>query len=268
MADNAPETIAKASVGTAEVKAPDTADNLPPITKEPADTAEAAMAPLVPAEPATTESAASSSDTATKPEAPAAAEAQENVANKLSESGAPALEKENPYDAAPDAEPQPATTETVASGVEPSAPVDSSDKAAEPPKPVSLEEIRDEDLPTGKASDAKEQADEVRNADATAPVATTSVETTETPAVETASAKNGDGPANNKRKADVADDAAKPNAGHDKDEHVEPPEKKHKTNGATTNGAARKPGRPRKDKTAAVPVGKTARKTRSQGAAE
>ncbi|KAI0109499.1 hypothetical protein GGR51DRAFT_558192 [Nemania sp. FL0031] len=267
MADNAGETIAKvvsASASIAEAKAPDTGDSLPPITKEPAGTAEAAMAPSVPAEPATAEAAVPSSDTANQPEASAAAEAKEEATNNSNEPEAAASEQEKSVPAVP----QPETKETVTSAVESSAPGGSNDKAVEPPKPVSLKEIQDEDLPAKKSSDAKEQAVEAQETDASAPIATTDAETSEVSAVDSSPAKNGDVAANNKRKADVVEDIAKLDAENTKDEHAEPPEKKHKTNGATTNGAARKPGRPRKDKTVAVPVGKTARKTRSQGAAD
>ncbi|KAJ8111293.1 hypothetical protein ONZ43_g5656 [Nemania bipapillata] len=118
-----------------------------------------------------------------------------------------------------------------------------------------------------KESEPKKQGEEAPKADATAPVATASVETTEVSAIDSAPAKNGNATTSNKRKADATEDAAKPEADNAKDEHTEPPEKKLKTNGAT-NGTARKPGRPRKDKTSVAPIGKTARKTRSQGAAE
>ncbi|KAI1152188.1 hypothetical protein F4825DRAFT_419803 [Nemania diffusa] len=271
MADNSAETIAKAPVATAEAKAPDTVSGLPPITKEPAATAEVAVTSAVPTESTTTEAAAPSSDTNTQPEAPAAAEAQKDLTNKSSEPGTAPLQQEKPSNPTPTTEPPSTTTETVASGVKSNAPADPDDKAVEPPKPVSLEEIRDEDLPKDNASDAKKQAEDVAKADVAAPPTSTSVETTEASAINSASAKNGDVSTGKKRKADGPEDAAKLEADSTKDEHTEPPEKKLKTNGATNgaaNGGARKPGRPRKDKTSIPTVGKTARKTRSQGAAE
>ncbi len=50
------------------------------------------------------------------------------------------------------------------------------------------------------------------------------------------------------------------------DEVSAPPAEETNGNGST-NGDAKKPGRPKKEKKAAVPVGRTARKTRSQGPA-
>ncbi|KAL7929678.1 hypothetical protein V8C35DRAFT_314949 [Trichoderma chlorosporum] len=74
-----------------------------------------------------------------------------------------------------------------------------------------------------------------------------------------------------KRKADVAVATAtdEPAAEKESSEESEPADKKAKIdNGKATNGGARKPGRPKKDKKAAPVVGKTLRKTRSQGPVE
>ncbi|UKZ80277.1 hypothetical protein TrVFT333_008034 [Trichoderma virens FT-333] len=74
-----------------------------------------------------------------------------------------------------------------------------------------------------------------------------------------------------KRKADAAAATAtdEPAAEKEDSEESEPADKKAKIdNGKTTNGGARKPGRPKKDKKAAPVVGKTLRKTRSQGPVE
>ncbi|OPB42653.1 hypothetical protein A0O28_0037730 [Trichoderma guizhouense] len=76
-----------------------------------------------------------------------------------------------------------------------------------------------------------------------------------------------------KRKADVAVATAvdEPAAEKDESEDSEPADKKAKIdngNGKATNGGPRKPGRPKKDKKAAPVVGKTLRKTRSQGPVE
>ncbi|KAL7949724.1 hypothetical protein V8C42DRAFT_311772 [Trichoderma barbatum] len=74
-----------------------------------------------------------------------------------------------------------------------------------------------------------------------------------------------------KRKADAAAATAtdEPAAEKDDSEDSEPADKKAKIdNGKATNGGPRKPGRPKKDKKAAPVVGKTLRKTRSQGPVE
>ncbi|KAL7955229.1 hypothetical protein V8C34DRAFT_292287 [Trichoderma compactum] len=73
-----------------------------------------------------------------------------------------------------------------------------------------------------------------------------------------------------KRKAD-ATAADQPAAEKEESEDSEPADKKAKIgngNGKATNGGPRKPGRPKKDKKAAPVVGKTLRKTRSQGPVE
>lgn len=227
------------------------------------------MVPSVPAESTETDApAAPSSNTTTKPEAPAAAKAQEDSTNKLSEPDAPVAQSEKPSDPAPATESESPSTEAVASGAESSAPVDPKDETVKPPKPVSVEETRDEDLPDQKLVDSKKPTEEAPNADATELVATTSVEATEVPAAGSASAKNGVVATSKKRKANAVEDVAEPEANNVKNGNTEPLEKKPKTNGANTNGTARKPGRPRKDKKAVARVGKTARKTRSQGTAD
>lgn len=251
MAENTAESVAKAPVTTTEVKAPDTSNSLPPITKEPIATAEASLVPSVPAEPTPTDApAAPSSDTATKPDAPAAAEAKEASTNKPSESDGTDPDPEKSSESV-SSQAEPATTENVASGVESDAPAGPSDGAVAPPKPVSLEEVRDEGLPD--AGPSKEKPAE---------------EAPKTNAIHSTPAANGNGIVNNKRKAEAVEDAGEPGANGAKDEGPEPAEKKVTINGATTNGTARKPGRPRKDKKAAPVVGRTARKTRSQGAAD
>ncbi|KAI8945631.1 hypothetical protein F4801DRAFT_593990 [Xylaria longipes] len=271
MSDNNAESIVKAPVANDEVKASDTTDSLTPITKEPIATAEASMVPSVPAESTATDApVALNSDSAAKQEVLAATEAQEDSSNKPSETDASAAQPEKPSDPTPAPAPVSGstTTEAVASGAEPSAPAGPKDEAAEPPKPVSVEETRDEDLPNSKLADSSKPAEEAPKTTATGPVATTGVETTEVPAVDSASAENGDIATSNKRKADVVEDVAEPETNNIKNGDTEPPEKKLKTNGAGANGTARKPGRPRKDKKAVVTVGKTARKTRSQGIAD
>ncbi|GAW10959.1 hypothetical protein ANO14919_002970 [Xylariales sp. No.14919] len=251
MAENTVETIAKEPVANAEEKAPDTTDSLPPITKEPAATVEASMVPSVPAQSTTIDiPVAPSSDAAPKAEvAVPAAEAEEDSTKRSSEPETAAIEPEKSSDPAPASEPQPATTETAASGAESSAPA-GLDEAGEPPKPVSLEEVRDEDLADKKPSELKKSAGKVVKTDASAP------------------AENNDAATSNKRKAEATGNSAKPESSSAEAEETEPPEKKPKTNGTATNGAPRKPGRPRKDKNSTAPVGKTARKTRSQGAAD
>ncbi|KAI1752525.1 hypothetical protein F4782DRAFT_120700 [Xylaria castorea] len=271
MSDNNVESIIKAPVANDEVKAPDTTDSLPPITKEPAATAEASMVPSVLAESTTTHApVAPSSDTAANPEVPVAAEAQKDSSNNSSEPDASAAPSEKPSDPIPAPAPGPESTTTKAatSGVESSAPAGPKDEAVKPPKPVSVEETRDEDLPDAKLVDSIKPAEESPKTDARGPVATIGVDSTEVSAVSSASTENGDVATSKKRKADAVEDVVEPEANSIKNGDTKPLEKKPKTNGAGANGTARKPGRPRKNKKAVATVGKTARKTRSQGIAD
>ncbi|KAI1351216.1 hypothetical protein F5Y01DRAFT_283737 [Xylaria sp. FL0043] len=251
MAENIAGSIAKEPVANAEDKARDTTDSLPPITKEPSATATASMMPSVPVQATSKEDApaAASSDAATKPEESApAAEAQKDSTKEASKSDAADLQAEKPSDPVPAPGPQSAATETVTSGSVSAGQGD----VVQPPKPVSVEEIRDEELPDAKPLEPLKPAEEASKTDSPP-------------------AENGDIAAGNKRKTDATEDAAKPDTNsveNGANGDAEPPEKKLKTNGTATNGAPRKPGRPRKDKTAVAPVGRTARKTRSQGAAD
>ncbi|KAI1170748.1 hypothetical protein F4777DRAFT_94326 [Nemania sp. FL0916] len=269
MADNNAESIAKAPVASTDAEAPAAAGGLPPITKEPVATAEATMAPSAPIEPTPQEAVAPSSDTAAQPETSTAAHVQQESesVDKASAPDAVAPQSEKPSDPIPAAEPLSTTAETATSVAETGVLTDSNN-TVEPPKPVSLEEIRDEDLPDAKPLEPAKPAEEALKTDATAPVDAPAAATTKIAAADSASAESNNVANGKKRKADEVEDAAKPETNSAADEDMEPPEKKPKTNGTTTNGAARKPGRPRKDKKAAAPVGRTARKTRSQGAAD
>ncbi|KAI1736554.1 hypothetical protein F4680DRAFT_257552 [Xylaria scruposa] len=259
MSDNNVESVVKAPVANDEVKAPDATDSLPPIAKEPVATAEASMVPSAPAESTATHApVASSSDTAATPEVPVVAEAQKDSSNKSSEPDTSAVQSGKPSDptSVPVPEPESTTKEPAASGAESSAPAGPRDEAVEPPKPVSVEETHDEDLPNAKLADSEKPAEEAPKTDATGPAA------------DSASTENGEDVATSKkRKAESVEDV-EPEANSVKNGSAEPLEKKPKINGAGTNGTPRKPGRPRKDKKAVAPVGKTARKTRSQGNAD
>lgn len=186
-----------------------------------------------------------------------AAPSSNGVEKPTDSSAAPAangLQPENPNEPTPTpVVPQPAVTKTDA----PDALAATNGGAAEVPKPVSVEEIRDQDLPDAKPLEAVKASEDAPKPDVAAPEADKEATT------------------GSKRKAD---DTADSQAVGAKDEE-KPAEKKAKTNGAAaddaaTNGAARKPGRPKKDAAqkagskkaaaAAAPVGRTARKTRSQ----
>ncbi|KAK5633173.1 hypothetical protein RRF57_008887 [Xylaria bambusicola] len=197
------------------------------------------MVPSAPAESTAADApAAPSSDATAKPEVSAsAAEGQEASTKESNNSDAAAVPSDKTSDTVPAPVAQ-STTETVASGAD--------SKAL---RLRMIEEIRDEELPGAKPVESEKPAEESSK-------------------TETSPAESGDSAVGSKRKVDESSDEAKPEAKSAENGETEPPEKKPKTNGTTTNGTVRKPGRPRKDKTVAAPVGRTARKTRSQGAAD
>lgn len=247
-----PETQA-----SSDAKAPD----LPPITKEPAKTAAAPMVPVPTGEP-------------NKQTAPASAEKTDPA---LPSGGDPQQE-------------EPETKEPSANSL-------ANGETKKSPKPVSIEEVPDRELPKAhppsppaeaqleeaKPDNADEKVDDASSGDV---VMTSALpprpeaesakdsEKAEGPVADAPEASKAEPQAGDKRKAD---DAAVPNG--DASAEMAPEkqavtaEKKLKTDDApaATNGSPKKPGRPKKsDKPAApvAPVGRTARKTRSQGAAE
>ncbi|KAI0394768.1 hypothetical protein F5Y17DRAFT_241506 [Xylariaceae sp. FL0594] len=255
MADTVADSITKAPAATnADEKAPSATETLPPVTKEPAATADASMVPSTAAE--------------TKADAALVAPSSGAAAKDVKETDDTALEAEKPKDPAPTPVHQP---------------TESNGTSAEQPKPVSVEEIRDEALPEAKPSELEksEKPAEVavpKGDEPTETAPTTDAPSAETPAVDSASApapapapaKDDDAVVGEKRKAEEAataepvKDQSETGKGED-----EPAEKKQKTNGTAANGPGRKPGRPKKEtKKAPAPVGRTLRKTRSQGAAD
>ncbi|KAI1503792.1 hypothetical protein F5X99DRAFT_374448 [Biscogniauxia marginata] len=270
MADVTANNIDKAPVPNADTKTTESDSSLPSIAKAPLDTAEASTVPSTAPDTATTtapsepssESAAQNGDTTV--DAP-----KDEPAKKVDETGA---QPENPSDEAPVQPP----TDTSETG---SAPVLSNGTATDQPKPVSVEEVRDQDLSSAKPSQPTEAtgavqsdkpADKAAKGDPSA-VVTTGTEVKEVPEVSSAPTasepEKAESTTGDKRKAEDAPSSNGESAADDAKE-ASPIDKKQKTNGAPTKAAARKPGRPRKEKKAPVPVGRTARKTRSQGAAE
>lgn len=259
--------ICPVPVANTDDKAPQATDNLPPITKGLSPTVGAAMVPSVvatstitndgsPAEPGT--------DASAKTESPAANADPEDVSEKISKSDNPGPEPEKPVDPAPTPVSQPVTTDTVTSDT----PALSNGNTVQPPKPVSVEEVHDEDLPKATDLESGKLTSDVPVTDAPAPVIPTGVEANEASTVNSDPAKT----TGKKRKAeDVQDlqDVAQDETNNNVDNIEAPPEKKQKPNGSAPNGGARKPGRPKKDKNKApVIVGRTLRKTRSQGAVD
>ncbi|KAH9904056.1 hypothetical protein F4778DRAFT_79335 [Xylariomycetidae sp. FL2044] len=279
MADSIADQVKKApSSTTNDATVPATDAALPPITKAPMNTAEASMVPTVPpGSEAAAPSAVSSSEPATQNKS-ATSSANDELAKKMKAADELALQPEKPTDFVPASVSHPATTDVTETGA-PSLP---NGEAKDLPKPVSVEEVRDQDLPAVKPLETAEVTDvlqpgetsaeasiienatvatEAKSADVLEAVPASTSAVTE----ETAKANAGD-----KRKADAETSNGKVDESVTKNDT--PDEKKQKTNGAApsaaTNGTAKKPGRPKKEKKVSAPVGRTARKTRSQGAVE
>lgn len=143
--------------------------------------------------------------------------------------------------------------------------------SSEAPKPVAMEDVQDEaagvPAPTEEAPAPTAAAEKPADVPATEepaqqiPAATAIPDAAEAPKTE---AEAGD-----KRKADMSEVGSEAAEQSDEKSQEEPAEKKLKTNGGEAPVAPKKVGRPKKDKTAEkkapAPVGKTARRTRSQG---
>ncbi|KAI1764228.1 hypothetical protein GGR53DRAFT_327220 [Hypoxylon sp. FL1150] len=245
---------------SSEATVPEPQPSLPPVAKGPLNVGEESMVPSIAtnATTANTETAASA-EPATQNDS--VINSKEELTEKLEEADKLASQPEKPADTVSE---QPTVTQTATEAATTDGPSLPNGEIKEPPKPVTIEEIRDQDMPAAPAPPAQPSemtgALPVGNPSDDAAKAEPVKATTETDKAEIAS--TGD-----KRKASDAevangDAAAKEDA---------PVEKKQKTNGATNNSAPKKVGRPRKEKNAVKPkpaVGRAARKTRSQGAAD
>ncbi|KAI0841176.1 hypothetical protein F5Y06DRAFT_214863 [Hypoxylon sp. FL0890] len=258
MADSNTNGIEKgpAASGDAPAPAPELQPSDPPAAKGPMNAAEESIEPAIATKTATDSAAtAPSSDAAAQNDAPAT-NSKEELTEKIDAAEKLAEQPEEPADSAP--APAPNTTRETAIADAPSL---TNGEAKEPPKPVSVEEVRDQDLPPVAPSQPVEMTgalpvqEPAKDAPKAAP-------TPLTPEPEKTEAVTGE-----KRKPS---DAEAPNGDVpvEKPSEDAPAEKKQKTNGATTNGAPKKAGRPKKNKKAPPAVGRTARKTRSQGAAD
>ncbi|KAI1209344.1 uncharacterized protein F4807DRAFT_91149 [Annulohypoxylon truncatum] len=266
MAENNTNGIEKVANGDATIA--ESQPSIPPAAKEPVDAGDDSTKPSIATEPATKTATDATTGTATvAPSSEPAAQTdaagtptlpKEELTEKVGEAEKLASQPENPADSAPTQ----TTTDTTTAGASSL----TNGETKELPKPVTAEEIRDQDLPDAAPTEmtgalpVDEPAENAPKVD-DAPKADT------VPAV--SEAEKSEISTGDKRKLSEAsndgDDAA------EKPVEDAPVEKKQKTNGATTNGPPKKVGRPKKDKKekkAAPSVGRTARKTRSQGAAD
>ncbi|KAI0172156.1 hypothetical protein GGR52DRAFT_457185 [Hypoxylon sp. FL1284] len=251
MADNNANGIEKGANG--EATAPESQPGLPPVVKGPMNAGEESMVPSIADKTATgsTETAASSEPVA--PNDSATIGSNKELTDKLETADKLASQPEKPADNVTE---QAAPEETAKSNG-PSLP---NGETKELPKPVSIEEVRDQELPTPAPTQPTEVADAIAAGNPPAN------ETKADPVKPSTETENENATIGDKRKP--SDDATDNGITADEPSGEAPVEKKQKTNGDTANETPRKVGRPRKDKKAQPVVGRTARKTRSQGTAD
>lgn len=236
-----------------------------------ADAGKAAATPLIPPNPVTqtqADEAPAPTTALNKEEHPPVA--KEDASSKLNavDKFAQPPDKQTDQVLAPVSQPPPAEPTTT------TAPAPSDAEAKLSPKPVSVEEVRDEEL-TAANPPAVANAPKLDIAPETAKTSETVSGGTDT---SNAGSAKADPNAGDKRKADdvaaiepVATGTTLNGTAGD-----EPAVKKQKPNGSNeaiansgeNGGAAPKRSRSKKEKKPAAPVGRTNRKTRSQGAAE
>ncbi|KAI1086584.1 hypothetical protein F5B19DRAFT_130160 [Rostrohypoxylon terebratum] len=263
MAENSAHGMEKGENGDATVA--ESQPTIPPVAKGPVNTGEDSAKPSTATETATdatTDAAAvaPSSEPAAQNDATGTATlSKEEVTEKINEAEKLAEQPEKPADSAPA---QTTTTMDTATAEGPSL---TNGEAKEPPKPATVEEIRDQEMPAAAPSQPAEMTGAL-------PAEESAKDAPKIDAVPgTDETQKSDVSIGDKRKLS---DASNEGAGDATDKPIEdePVEKKQKTNGTTNNGPPKKVGRPKKDKTekkvAASSVGRTARKTRSQGAAD
>ncbi|KAI1800536.1 hypothetical protein F4811DRAFT_538757 [Daldinia bambusicola] len=264
MADNTTNGIDKGA--TSEATATVSQPSNPPVAKDPVNAGEESKEPSI----ATNDEAPKAAPvTAPDSETPAqdntATADSKELTEKIDAADKLASQPEKPEKPADDVPAEPASTETATADAS-SAP---NGEAKEPPKPVSVEEVRDQEMPDAAPTQPAEMTGalpvkEPANDDApkTDPAPT---------AAEPDKSGKSEANAGEKRKPSESE-ASSGDVAHEESPEDAPAEKKQKTNGAATNGAPKKVGRPKKeakkDKKAPPPVGRTARKTRSQGAAD
>ncbi|KAI1460392.1 hypothetical protein F4805DRAFT_391938 [Annulohypoxylon moriforme] len=273
MADNNTNGIEKGANGDATVA--ESQPSIPSTTKDPVDAGEDSAKPSIATETAnktatdtttdTTAAAPSSEPEAQKDAAGTTALSKEELTKKLDEAETLASQPEKPADSAPA---QNTTTATATA----EAPSLTNGETKEPSKAVTVEEVHDQDLPDAAPSQPTEMTGALPVDEPAKDAPKTDDEPKIDPVPAPSEADKSEVSAGDKRKLseasnDDGDDAA------DKTMEDAPVEKKQKTNGTTTtNGPPKKVGRPKKDnkkeKKPAPSVGRTARKTRSQGAAD
>lgn len=266
------ETAPVAPAST-ETKAADASGDLPPIIKEPLSTAEAHMVPSVSAQ-SKTETTSAVPVPVPEPASTASA-VDTHVQEKIEEIERLASQPEKPGDTVAMLDSQPVNVEGTAPVAIPNGEPPKHQSSL--PKPVTIEEVQDKDMPLAKPMDSPEPLPNKEAAADIVPVAdgpkdddkmTGALQTEASPAKTEEKFDGASVPIDTNRMSPEVGDKRKADIDVAPSSVIEDSSKKQKANGASSNGSGRKPGRPRKEKKTAAPVGRTARKTRSQGAAE
>ncbi|ORY65788.1 uncharacterized protein BCR38DRAFT_407799 [Pseudomassariella vexata] len=245
------QTAPPVAPSSVETKAPEQTSSLPPVVSDPVRTADASLVPVAPIE-----TEAEAEKIIVQPE----------KSGKTASSIIPDVQPAHP---------------------KPSEPLVTNGNPKGQPKPVTVEEVQDPELPTAKLTDtndvAKPEISEEPAVNEPTAAATeepkdvemTGISQSESEAPKFSAKSASTEPANaepeigDKRKADETSASTSDKASEvEKEVDEAPAEKKQKTNGAATNGAAKKSRRSKKEKKPTPVPGRTARKTRSQGAAE
>ncbi|KAI0852810.1 hypothetical protein F5Y00DRAFT_258066 [Daldinia vernicosa] len=230
--------------------------SIPPVAKTPINAGEESMEPSI-----ATNTAAPGAATAPDSETPA----QNDVATTGSKELIEKMDAADTLASQPEKSAETVPAESTTTEIATDTPSLTNGEAKEPPKPVTIEEVRDEDTPAAAESQPAEMTGAL-------PVQEPANDTPKAePAPVTAEPDKSEANTGEKRKPSESK-ASNGDATQEESPEEPPAEKKQKTNGANTNGTSKKVGRPKKeskkDKKAPVPVGRTARKTRSQGAAD
>ncbi|KAI1658342.1 hypothetical protein F4813DRAFT_356519 [Daldinia decipiens] len=255
MADNITNGIEKELGASSEATTSGSQPSIPPVAKSPVNAGEESMESSNAAN-----TAAPAAATAPTSETPAQNDAATTDSKELAEKIDAADKLASQPEKSAETVPSESTTEIATD-----APSLTNGEAKEPPKPVAIEEVRDQDMPAADQSQSAEMTGAL-------PVQEPANGTPKAdPAPVTAEPDKSEANTGEKRKPSESE-VSNGDATQEESPEDPPAEKKQKTNGAHTNGTAKKVGRPKKeskkDKKAPLPVGRTARKTRSQGAAD
>ncbi|KAF3061114.1 hypothetical protein GL218_03739 [Daldinia childiae] len=256
MADSITNGIEKGT--SSEVTTSGSQPSIPPVAKSPINPGEESMEPSTVANVV-----APGAATAPNSETPAQNDVATTDSKELTEKIDAADKLASQPEKSAETVPTESTTTTTKIATDP--PSLTNGEAKEPPKPVTIEEVHDQDAPAA----AQPQPAEMTGA---LPVQEPANDTPKAdPVPVTAEPDKPEANTGEKRKPSESE-ASNDDVTQEESPEDAPAEKKQKTNGANTNGTSKKVGRPKKeskkDKKAPLPVGRTARKTRSQGAAD